>query len=81
MFRRMLRLTSPIGRPATQLEVGHSGGRYLYITAAQQHVAIAVGLDPAQVEQLVAAGQAWLSAREQDATPFGRPFSAEQSAV
>jgi hypothetical protein len=88
MYRRLLRLTSPIGRPATQLglevaefsvDVAHSSGRYLYVTTAQSHVSIAVALSPDQVEELVRVGTAWLSAREDEVRPFGRPFSSEQT--
>jgi hypothetical protein len=80
MLRNLLRITSPVGRPATQLELGHSGGRWLYVVVAQRHAAMSVALAPEQVEHLRDACATWLELREGQGAPFsGGLFRAEQS--
>lgn len=65
MLRKLLTITSRVGRPSTRLDVGDSGGRILYLGANMHPVGVVVALERDQVRHLIAVCSSWLAELDQ----------------
>jgi hypothetical protein len=82
MLRNLLRIRGSVGRPMTELTIGHSpgaGARLLYVTASTSHAAIAVALDVDEAEHLAELVGAWAADQRERLGGLDRLFHAEQT--